>query len=129
HKVNGRLQWHHFEQLLLLFKNVEVLNGTRLKRLNDIVAQVVQSITREDIERLAEKYNIDPVGERPWEKYVVAGTDDHSGLFVGTCYTEIEVEDYTKAAVLQGLRQGKTRIVGGCDGSLTLAHQINSIAF
>ena len=65
HKVNGRLQWHHLSSYCCCLEHVEVLNGTRLKRLNDIVAQVVQSLTREDIERLAEKYNIDPVGERP----------------------------------------------------------------
>jgi glycosyltransferase involved in cell wall biosynthesis len=128
-KVNGRLQWEHFEKLLLLFKRFEILNGTRLGRINRITEEIVASLTQEQIERLADKHNLAPYGERPWEKFVTGGTDDHCGIFIGTCYTEVEAEALTKDALLEGLRQGKSRPRGSSDSSLTLSHQINSIAF
>jgi len=129
HKVNGRMTWEHFEKLLLLFKRHEVLNGTRLRRLNRVVEQVLARLTKEEIEHLADKHGLAPIGERPWEKFVYAGTDDHSGLFIGTCCTEVEVDSMTKAGLLEGLRRGNTRPCGESDGSLTLAHQVNSIAY
>jgi len=54
HKVNGRMTWEHFEKLLLLFKRHEVLNGTRLRRLNRVVEQVLARLTKEEIEHLAD---------------------------------------------------------------------------
>lgn len=129
HKVNGRLTWDLFEKILLLFKAIEILNGNRIRRLNQAVQNVVESLTPGEIERLSKKHGIKPIGDRPWEKIMVGGTDDHSGLFVGTCYTEVEVESMTREGVLDGLRRGRTRVQGGSDGILTLAHQVNSIAY
>ncbi|MFB3786590.1 MAG: glycosyltransferase [bacterium] len=129
HKVNGRMTWEQFEILLLLFKRFEVLNGTRLRRLNQAVAGIIANLTPQEIERLSQKHGIEPVGERPWEKYVTAGSDDHSGLFVGTCYTLVEVDSPTKEGVLDGIRKGRTRPCGESGGVLTLAHQVNSIAY
>ncbi len=129
HKINGRLTWEHFEKLLLLFKTLEILNGTRLKRFNWVTEQVIANLTESDIMRLAEKHDIAPVGPEPWKKIAVGGTDDHSGLFIGTCYTEIYVEELNKKGVLDGLRKGRTRVCGQSDGCLTLSHQVNSIAY
>ncbi len=129
HRVNGRLTWDHFEKILLLFKHIEILNGSRLFKLNFVTEQIAANLKEEDIERLSNKHGIDPIGERPWEKYVVGGTDDHSGLFVGTCCTEVQVDRMTKEGLLEGIRLGRTRPVGGSDGCLTLAHQVSSIAY
>ncbi|MBD3266591.1 glycosyltransferase [bacterium] len=128
-KINGALKWSHFEQMLLLFKRFEVINGTRLGRMNNITSQLLDKLTKDEIEILANKHGIEPKDDEPWKKYVVAGSDDHSGLFIGTCYTELEVEEYTKDAFLKSLREGKTKACGSSDGCLTLSHQINSIAF
>ncbi len=129
HKVNGRLQWEHFEKMILLFKRFEILNGTRLRRLNQLVEAILSNLNPTLIDELSKKHGIKPVGERPWIKYVTGGSDDHSGLFVGTCYTEVEVTSPTKEGVLEAIRQGRTRACGDNDGCLTLAHQVNSIAF
>ncbi len=129
HKVNDRLTWDLFEKILLLFKSLEILNGTRLRRLNQAARGVIESLTPEEIQRLSKKHGLEPFGERPWEKILVGGTDDHSGLFVGTCYTEVEVDSMTPRGVLEGLRCGRTRVHGSNDGILTLAHQVNSIAY
>ncbi len=129
YSVNNRLTWSHFERLLLLFKHFEILNGSRLQRNNSAVASVIQHIDRQIIENLADKYNIQPVGPEPWIKYPVGGSDDHSGLFIGTCYTEVEIEQPSTAALLQGLKSGLTKAIGSNDGFLTLAHQAKSIAY
>ncbi len=129
HKINGRTTWDHFEKMILLFKRHEGLNGSRLRRLNWITEQVLTHLKPEDIERLENKHGIAAVGERPWEKYLIAGSDDHSGLFVGTCYTEVEVGAMTLPALLEGMRRNQLRPRGSSDGCLTLAHQVNSIAY
>lgn len=129
HKVNGKLTWEHFEKLILLFKRFESLNGTRLYRLNKAVERVLMSLTPEIIEELSKKHGIEPRGDKPWIKYFTSGTDDHSGLFVGTVYTEIEVEEATVEGVLEGIRRGNTRPCGMSGGCLTLSHQVNSIAY
>ncbi|MBN2325848.1 MAG: glycosyltransferase [Candidatus Omnitrophica bacterium] len=129
HKVNGRLTWDLFEKLILMFKSFEILNGTRLRRLNQSVQNVLRRLTPEEIQRLSQKHGIAPVGDRPWEKIMVGGTDDHSGLFVGSCYTEVEVDSVTRAGLLDGLRKGRTRVHGDSDGILSLSHQVNSIAY
>jgi len=129
HAVNGKLTWELFETLLLLFKRFETLNGSRLRKLNWITEQILTHLTAGDLERLADKHGIRPVGERPWEKQIVGGSDDHSGLFIGTCYTEVSAAVPTREGVLNALRQGRSRPCGGSDGCLTLAHQVNSIAY
>jgi len=129
HKVNGRLTWDHFEKCILLFKRFEILNGTRLRRMNQAVQMVLAALNPTILDQLAKKHGIDPVGERPLIKFVTAGSDDHSGLFLGTCYTEVEATTRTKEGVLEAIRQGKTHACGDTDGCLTLSHQINSIAY
>ncbi len=129
HKVNGKLKWNHFEQLILLFKHFESLNGTRLHRLNKAVESVLKSLTPELINELSHKHGIKPVGDKPWVKHFTAGSDDHSGLFVGTVYTEVVVDEVSVKGVLDGIRKGNTRTCGLSGGCLTLAHQVNSIAY
>ena len=65
-KVNGRLTWNEFEQSLLLFKRFEILNGTRLNRLNLAQEKVITNLTQDDLNRLADKHDFEPVGHRPW---------------------------------------------------------------
>ncbi len=93
HKVNGKTTWDHFEQMILLFKRFEIINGSRLHRVNEAAEMVLRHLTEENIEELAFIHGIEPNYENPWEKYFTAGSDDHSGLYIGTTYTEIEVEE------------------------------------
>jgi hypothetical protein len=37
---------------------------------------------------LADKHNLAPRGETPWRKSMVAGSDDHGGIFIGVPHTE-----------------------------------------
>ncbi len=127
-RVNGRLTWEHFEKLILLFKRHEVLNGGRYRRTNFTTNRFLSSLTEEYIEELANKHNIEPIGKEPWRKFFVGGSDDHGGLFIGSCYTEVLTRDLTKQSLMSAIRQGYTNPMGENFGSLTLAHQIGSVA-
>ncbi len=128
YKVSGNLTWEHFEKLILLFKRHEILNGSRCNRTNLITEKFLSSLTKSDIEKLANKHNIEPIGEKPWDKFFVGGSDDHGGLFIGSCYTEVIVEEMTKKCLMEGIRKGYTTAHGRSYNSLTLAHQISSVA-
>lgn len=129
HKVNGKTTWDHFEQMILLFKHFEISNGSRLRRMNEAAELVFNHLNEDTIEELAFIHGIEPKFEKPWEKYFTAGSDDHSGLYTGTTYTEVEVEEKSIADLLEGIRLGRTRACGNSGGSFTLAHMCGSIAY
>ncbi len=85
--MNERLSVSAIEKLLLLFEVFETKNGARAKRYGRLIANMLSSLTREKIELLADKHGIVPYGKTPWIKSVVAGSDDHSGFFIGRAYT------------------------------------------
>jgi hypothetical protein len=55
--VNDRLTPDHFERLLLLFENFE-LNGARNSRENQTLRSILNGLTPDVIQRLAEKHGI-----------------------------------------------------------------------
>lgn len=88
YSVNGRLTANHFEKMLLLFQNFE-LNGARNDRENQCIASVLEMIDEDDIMRLANKYDIAPLGKEPWKKRLFGGSDDHSSINITRSHTEI----------------------------------------
>lgn len=127
-KINGTLTWEHFEKLILLFKRHEVLNGGRNFRINNATKLFLLSLNEEYIQMLANKHNIEPVGIEPWHKFFVGGSDDHGGLFIGSCYTEVIVEKLDKKCLMESIGDGYTDAKGENFSSLALAHEIGSVA-
>ena len=84
--VNERLTLGHFEQCLLLFNYFE-LNGARDEQLNILLQELLSRLRKVDLEKLADRYNLAPYGDRPWEKHLTGGSDDHSTLSLGRQYT------------------------------------------
>jgi glycosyltransferase involved in cell wall biosynthesis len=125
--VNDKLTEEHLEQALVLFLNFE-LNGSRDDFQNLILKQILENLTREDIERLADKHGLEPKGFEPWKKNLVGGSDDHSSVNIATTYTEVvgisSVEEY-----LQAIGQNRTRVNGLASSPKTLAHNLYSIAY
>lgn len=121
--INGKLAADTFEKLLLLFETIEVRNGARSGRYNRFTEAVVRALTPERIEQLAVKHGIEPVGEEPWRKAIVGGSDDHSGLFVAATHTAAEC-DGTIGGFLQALRERRTEPAGDVGDTLVLAHSI-----
>lgn len=122
----GSLTVAHLEKMLLLCNTFEVQNGARTRALNELTLRMIRSLDRGVIERLAERHGIEPKGETPWLKGIVAGSDDHSGINPGQTYTEVPFTGprLTGNAVVEAIRRRETRPAGAHGGPITLAHSI-----
>lgn len=126
-RVNDRLTVEHFEKLMVLFNCFEGINGARDPKGCAVAKAILQSIDAETVATLADKHQLEPIGEQYWIKQFTGGSDDHSGLYVAQAYTETPaaatVFDY-----LDHLRAGR-HAAGGEDGSsLQLANCLFHIA-
>ncbi len=126
-RVNDRLTVEQFEKLIVLFNCFEGINGSRDPRACELANVVLRNITRSDIERLAEKHRIDPIGPEPWKKHFTGGSDDHSSVYSAGAYT-ITPHVETVAAYLDHLRAGRHEMGGRGGTSLRLAHSFYHIA-
>jgi len=124
--VNGRLQLHHLEKLMLLFDVFEGINGGRGKLHNTTWVRILENLTPLAIENLYSRYRIEPFSDDPWVKGFTAGSDDHAGLFLGKTYT------LTRAATPQEyvdrLRKKECRHSGRYSDFHSLAFTVYKIA-
>ncbi len=125
--VNDRLTISHFEQMLLLFKNFE-LNGARNDKQNQILAQVLGRLTSMDIERLANRYDYQPLFDTPWKKNLTGGSDDHSGLNIARTCTAVDGATDLNT-FMEGLQNGRSRAVSDPSTPQTMAHNLYGIAY
>ncbi len=120
-RPNGRLTVAQFEQLLLLFKRFELVNGSRDDRNTAILKAVLAELTPSLMLELAERHNLAPRGDEPWRKWVTGGSDDHAGPYAAAAWTETRrvenVEEF-----LDCLRRGQHTAGGASGNSLRLAH-------
>ncbi|MDY6792771.1 MAG: glycosyltransferase [Thermodesulfobacteriota bacterium] len=125
--INDRLTLAHFEQMLLLFKNFE-LNGARNSRENQCLRKALNALTPKNIERMADKYNMEPLHERPWEKNFFGGSDDHSSLNIARTYTEIEGIE-TPEQLTPDVNGCRLKVVNHPATPQTMAMNLYSIAY
>ncbi|HTP94754.1 MAG TPA: glycosyltransferase [Burkholderiales bacterium] len=127
----GALGVHHIEKALLLCNCLEVRNGGRTKALNELTLRLLRSLTRDTIERLADRHGIAPKGKTPWVKSVVGGSDDHSGINPGLTWTEFDsgTEHPTPNALVDAIRNGRTQPAGIHGGPITVAHSILKLLY
>lgn len=100
--MDGKLNKTHIEKFLLLFDNWEVMNGTRSRLSSELTSKIAQHYGREELEILANRYGF--IKRRRDFIAFTGGSDDHSGLDVGTTFTQCEgstVEDL-KNSLLSG---------------------------
>ncbi|MBN1106168.1 MAG: glycosyltransferase [Deltaproteobacteria bacterium] len=125
--VNDLLTERHFCRSLLLFKSFE-MNGSRDEYQNRILAQILNMLTREEMEVLSERYRLEPFGKEPWRKNLVGGSDDHSSLHIARSFTVVEgasgVRDF-----LQGIGENRSRPAGSGATPKHLAQNLYSIAY
>jgi glycosyltransferase involved in cell wall biosynthesis len=126
--MDGKLSAETIEKLLLLFEVVEIKNGSRAPRYNRLIENIVSSLTREKIDALSDKHNIQPYGRNPWVKAVVGGSDDHSGFFIAMTYTAsgsgTDIKDFMNSI------KDRLSWAAGDDGSaLMLAHSLYGIGY
>jgi glycosyltransferase involved in cell wall biosynthesis len=125
--MNHKLTFEHFEKMLLLFTNFE-MNGSRDQHQNDILAAILRGLVKDDIDRLADRHHITPVGDRPWEKNITGGSDDHSSLNIARMHTVVPGAR-TKAEFFAGLQSGRAIVNGRPATPQTMAHNLYGIAW
>ena len=88
YSVNGKLEATHLEQLILLFKHFEGINGLRDALLSDLAQAFFKQLTPEKIDVFANRHGVAPTHPEPWRKILVGGSDDHGGQFAASAFTE-----------------------------------------
>src|SRR5437762_207354 len=121
YSVNGKLEAMHLEQLILLFKHFEGINGLRDALLSDLAQTLFKQLTPEKIEGLANRHNLAPTHEEPWRKIFVGGSDDHGGQFAASVFTETPPAKSAEK-FLEHVRNGDCSPHGHGGTPLILAH-------
>ncbi len=124
---NDKLNREIIERSLLLFTTFEVKNGCRAHRFNGFTKRLVSSLNEPVIERLANKYDVQPYGATPWTKGIVGGSDDHGGLFIARAHTTV-YDTPTIDSFVDAVRSGDSWADGEDGGPLTMAHSLYGVA-
>lgn len=122
--LNGKLRVDHVERLMLLFKVVEGFNGYRDGLLSSTLRYIVPRLTRERLLELADRHQIEPIGDEPWHKIVVGGSDDHGGIYAGQTYTAIPGDADSPAHFFRELLAGRAEASGRNGTPLALSHSL-----
>jgi hypothetical protein len=125
---DGTLDADAVEKLLLLFDVFETRNGARAGQYNEALVRLLQRLSPETIERLADKHGLEPHGPTPWLKGMVGGSDDHSGFFIARAYTVAE-GCAGPTDLLAAVRGHRTTAGGEHGDPLTLAHNLWGIGY
>lgn len=121
YKVDDKFSIAHFQKLLLLFKTFEGINGLRDALFSDIARFVLGGLTPELVASLADHHKIAPTHPEPWKKILVAGSDDHGGIFPASAYTQT-AGCKTPAQFLAAVTRGECTIHGEGGTPLALSH-------
>jgi glycosyltransferase involved in cell wall biosynthesis len=121
YSVNGKLEASHLEQLILLFKHFEVINGLRDALLSELAQTLLKRLTPEKIDALANRHNLAPTHAEPWNKIFVGGSDDHGGQFAASAFTETPAADSAEQ-FLHYIRNGDCNAHGQGGTPLILSH-------
>jgi len=121
YSVNGKLEATHLEQLILLFKHFEGINGLRDALLSDLGHTLFKQLTPEKIDMLANRHRLAPTHAEPWRKILVGGSDDHGGQFMASAFTETPAAKSAEQ-FLGFVRTGNCRPWGQGGTPLILSH-------
>jgi len=123
--LNGKLAYTHLEKLILLFDVFEGLNGFGSVRQNAAWLQALAALSPAHIERLYDRHRIEPYGPEPWRKGITGGSDDHSGMFIGTTWTRAPAG----VDFLEALRERRTGSEGRTTDFRSLAYTVYKIGY
>ena len=121
YSVNGKLEARHLEQLVLLFKHFEGVNGLRDALLSELAQTLFKRLTPEKIDDYANRHNLAPTHAEPWDKIFVGGSDDHGGQFAASAFTETPVAGSAEK-FLEFIRHGDCNVQGHGGTPLILSH-------
>jgi glycosyltransferase involved in cell wall biosynthesis len=121
YSVNGKLEAMHLEQLILLFKHFEGINGLRDALLSDLAQSLFKQLTPEQIDLFANRHGVAPAHAEPWRKILVGGSDDHGGQFAASAFTETPAAKSAEQ-FLKSVRNGNCTPRGQGGTPLILSH-------
>ena len=121
YSVNGKLEALHLEQLILLFKHFEGINGLRDALLSDLAQTLFKQLTPEQIDVFANRHGVAPTHAEAWKKILVGGSDDHGGQFAASAFTETP-ETKSAQEFLKSVRNGNCTPRGEGGTPLILSH-------
>ncbi len=121
YSVNGKLEAMHLEQLILLFKHFEGINGLRDALLSDLTQTLFKQLTPEQIDVFANRHGVAPTHAEPWRKILVGGSDDHGGQFAASAFTETPAAKSAEE-FLKSVRNGNCTPRGQGGTPLILSH-------
>jgi len=126
--MNRQLTADHVQKLILLFKHFEGINGLRDSLLSDTTRFILRSLTPEAIQRFSERQKLEPTHPEPWRKVLVAGSDDHAGIFPASAYTEApDCESVDE--LFDFIRKGDCVTRGQGGTPLVIAHGLYNTAY
>ena len=126
--MNRQLTADHVQKLVLLFKHFEGINGLRDSLLSDTTRFILRSLTPESIQRFSERQKLEPTHPEPWRKVLVAGSDDHAGIFPASAYTEAPDCDSVRE-LFDFIGKGDCVIRGEGGTPLVIAHGLYNTAY
>ena len=121
YRLDDKLSVANLEKLILLFRHFEGINGLRHALLGDVTAFLLERLTPEKIDALANRHNLAPTHTEPWKKVLTGGSDDHGGLFAGAAWTQTP-DCKTPAEFLRHVQAGECQAAGKGGTPLALSH-------
>ena len=125
-EVNRRLQTSHLERCLLMFRNLEIRNGTRDAVHEECLRQILSGLTPAVIARYAQKHPGTPVLNPEGRYGLVGGSDDHAGLSIARASTTFTGERSGRG-VTAALRERRTAAGGSPGTAIVLEHNVYGV--
>ncbi|MEM9490784.1 MAG: glycosyltransferase, partial [Myxococcota bacterium] len=119
--VNRRLTPSHVERCFLMFRVLELRNGTRDKVHEDRLVSMLEELTPDQLCRWAERYPQTPTINLDAKYALTGGSDDHGGIAIARAYTTFSGEA-SAAGLRLALRESATTPNGEAGKGTTLAH-------
>jgi len=127
YRQNDKLDRWHIEQLLLMFRGFECLNGAHSMGHRKAFEPMLDALDAAEIRRLERLHKMPALYPRSWSKVRTAGSDDHGLLNIGRTWTEFPANVRTPQEVIDCLREGLCRPAGEAGSSIKLAHNFYGV--
>jgi glycosyltransferase involved in cell wall biosynthesis len=125
-QVNRRLTPGHLQRCLLMFRNLELRNGTRDPAHEAALLRIVRGLDAATLARWAEQHPQAPVLAAAGGYAFVGGSDDHAGLSIARAFTRFE-GPCSGAGVTRALRAGATVPDGSAATHEVLSHNVYGV--
>jgi glycosyltransferase involved in cell wall biosynthesis/predicted metal-dependent phosphoesterase TrpH len=125
-QVNRRLRRHHLERALLMFRALELINGTRDPEHERCLRHITDGITAAHIERWREAHPHVPIFNPEGRYAFVGGSDDHGRLAIARAYTSFTGPSTAEA--LRAALNARTTVPSGSNARVeTLTNNIYGV--